>query len=74
MSVRAALDELSPDCSEILDRFFCRDESYRTIGAELELPVRHDREQDRPLPRTAARPPRAGKKTDRPASGGKVDD
>ena len=38
MSVRAALDELSPDCSEILDRFFCRDESYRTIGAELDLP------------------------------------
>ena len=38
LSVRAALDELSPDCSEILDRFFCRDESYRTIGAELDLP------------------------------------
>ena len=36
--MRAALDELSPDCSEILDRFFCRDESYRTIGAELDLP------------------------------------
>ena len=38
MSVRAALDELSPECGEILDRFFCRDESYRTIGAELDLP------------------------------------
>lgn len=38
MSVRAALGELSPECSEILDRFFCRDESYRTIGAELDLP------------------------------------
>ena len=39
LSVRAALDDLSADCSEILDRFFCRDESYRTIGAELELPA-----------------------------------
>jgi RNA polymerase sigma factor (sigma-70 family) len=38
MSVRAALDGLSPECGEILDRFFCRDESYRTIGAELDLP------------------------------------
>jgi RNA polymerase sigma-70 factor (ECF subfamily) len=38
MSVRAALDELSPECGEILDRVFCRDESYRTIGAELDLP------------------------------------
>ena len=38
MSVRAALDALSPECGEILDRFFCRDESYRTIGAELDLP------------------------------------
>jgi RNA polymerase sigma factor (sigma-70 family) len=39
MTVHAALDRLSPDCHEILDRFFCRDESYRTIGAELELPA-----------------------------------
>jgi RNA polymerase sigma factor (sigma-70 family) len=38
LTVQAALDGLSPDCREILDRFFCRDESYRTIGAELELP------------------------------------
>lgn len=38
LSVHAALDRLSPECHEILDRFFCRDESYRTIGAELELP------------------------------------
>jgi RNA polymerase sigma factor (sigma-70 family) len=38
LTVHAALDRLSPDCHEILDRFFCRDESYRTIGAELELP------------------------------------
>ena len=39
MTVRAALGRLSPECREILDRFFCRDESYRTIGAELELPA-----------------------------------
>lgn len=38
MTVRAALAELSPDCADILDRFFCRDESYRTIGEALELP------------------------------------
>ncbi len=38
LTVHAALDRLSPDCHEILDRFFCRDESYRTIGSELELP------------------------------------
>jgi RNA polymerase sigma factor (sigma-70 family) len=38
MTVHAALDRLSPECHEILDRFFCRDESYRTIGSELELP------------------------------------
>lgn len=38
MTVHAALAGLSPDCREILDRFFTRDESYRTIGTELELP------------------------------------
>jgi RNA polymerase sigma-70 factor (ECF subfamily) len=38
LTVHAALDRLSPECHEILDRFFCRDESYRTIGTELELP------------------------------------
>jgi RNA polymerase sigma factor (sigma-70 family) len=37
-AVRQALDGLAPDCREILDRFFCRDESYRTIGDELGLP------------------------------------
>jgi DNA-directed RNA polymerase specialized sigma24 family protein len=26
-------------CREILDRFFARDESYRTIGEALELPA-----------------------------------
>ncbi len=39
LAVHAALARLSPECHEILDRFFCRDESYRTIGAELELPA-----------------------------------
>lgn len=38
LTVHAALDRLSPDCREVLDRFFCRDESYRTISSELELP------------------------------------
>lgn len=38
LSVRDALGELSGNCQEILDRFFARDESYRTIGAALELP------------------------------------
>jgi RNA polymerase sigma factor (sigma-70 family) len=38
MSVRAALDAIGEPCREILDRFFCRDESYRTIGDALQLP------------------------------------
>ena len=38
LTLHAALDRLSPDCHEILDRFFCRDESYRTISADLSLP------------------------------------
>ncbi len=38
LTVHAAMNGLSSDCREILDRFFCRDESYRTISAELELP------------------------------------
>ncbi len=38
-AVHAALAELSPECSEILDRFFARDESYRTIAQELQLPA-----------------------------------
>ena len=36
--VRTALDSLSEECREVLDRFFCRDESYRTIAEELGLP------------------------------------
>ena len=37
-AVREALAGLSEDCREVLDRFFCRDESYRTIGEALGLP------------------------------------
>src|ERR1051326_8956906 len=39
MTVRAALDMVGDPCREILDRFFCRDESYRTIGDHLEIPA-----------------------------------
>jgi RNA polymerase sigma-70 factor (ECF subfamily) len=39
MTVRAALDQVGDPCREILDRFFCRDESYRTIGDLLDLPA-----------------------------------
>jgi len=37
-AVREALAALSAECQEVLDRFFCRDESYRTIGEELGIP------------------------------------
>ncbi|MFZ0342711.1 MAG: sigma-70 family RNA polymerase sigma factor [Gaiellaceae bacterium] len=39
MAVRAALDKVGDPCREILDRFFCRDESYRTIGESLDIPA-----------------------------------
>lgn len=39
MTVRACLDEVGENCKEILDRFFCRDESYRVIGEALDLPA-----------------------------------
>ncbi len=38
LAVRQALVRLPAGCAEILDRFFCRDQSYRTISAELDLP------------------------------------
>lgn len=38
-SVREALAELPEPCREMLDRFFCRDQSYRTIAEELRLPA-----------------------------------
>jgi RNA polymerase sigma factor (sigma-70 family) len=39
LSVHEALARLGGDCREILDRFFARDESYRTIGEALDLPA-----------------------------------
>jgi RNA polymerase sigma factor (sigma-70 family) len=39
MTVRAALDKVGDPCREILDRFFCRDESYRTIGDLFDIPA-----------------------------------
>ena len=37
-AVREAMAGLSEDCREVLDRFFCRDETYRTIGEALGIP------------------------------------
>ncbi len=39
LTVHEALARLGGDCREILDRFFARDESYRTIGEALDLPA-----------------------------------
>jgi RNA polymerase sigma-70 factor (ECF subfamily) len=39
LSVRQALSRLPPHQQEILDRFFARDQSYDTIGAELGIPA-----------------------------------
>jgi RNA polymerase sigma-70 factor (ECF subfamily) len=38
LSVHEALARLPGHCQEIVDRFFARDESYRTIGDALGLP------------------------------------
>jgi len=38
LAVHEALAILSDNCQDILDRFFARDESYRTIGEALDLP------------------------------------
>ena len=38
-AVREAMTTLSDTCQEMLDRFFARDQSYRTISEELELPA-----------------------------------
>jgi RNA polymerase sigma factor (sigma-70 family) len=38
LTVQEALRSLDENCAEILDRFFARDESYRTIGEALDLP------------------------------------
>jgi RNA polymerase sigma factor (sigma-70 family) len=39
LDVHEGLQGLSPNCREILDRFFSRDESYRVIGEALDLPA-----------------------------------
>jgi RNA polymerase sigma-70 factor (ECF subfamily) len=39
MTVRAGLEAVGENCRDILDRFFCRDESYRVIGEALDLPA-----------------------------------
>jgi RNA polymerase sigma-70 factor (ECF subfamily) len=38
LTVHEAMAALTENCREILDRFFARDESYRTIGDALGLP------------------------------------
>ena len=35
MAVRQALALIGEPCGDMLDRFFARDQSYRTIGDEL---------------------------------------
>ncbi len=39
LTVHEAMSALPDGCREILDRFFARDESYRTIGEALSLPA-----------------------------------
>src|SRR5687768_16999032 len=38
LAVHDALATLPDNCQDILDRFFAKDESYRTIGEALDLP------------------------------------
>ncbi len=39
LDVHEALVSLGPPCADILDRFFARDQTYRTIGDALALPA-----------------------------------
>jgi RNA polymerase sigma factor (sigma-70 family) len=39
ISVREGMEAVGDACREILDRFFCRDESYKAIGEALDLPA-----------------------------------
>jgi RNA polymerase sigma factor (sigma-70 family) len=39
LAVHDALESAPGHCREVLDRFFCRDESYATIGEALDLPA-----------------------------------
>ena len=38
LTVREALAAVGEPCSDLLDRFFCRDQSYKTISERLEIP------------------------------------
>ena len=38
LSVHQAMTGLPEHCQEVLDRFFCRDQSYHEIGEALEIP------------------------------------
>src|SRR5256714_9010942 len=39
LTVHEAMATMPDNCRDILDRFFARDESYRTIGEALDLPA-----------------------------------
>jgi RNA polymerase sigma factor (sigma-70 family) len=39
LTIRACLEAVGDPCREILDRFFCKDESYKAIGDALALPA-----------------------------------
>jgi RNA polymerase sigma factor (sigma-70 family) len=39
IAVRQALASIGEPCGDMIDRFFARDQSYRTIADELELPA-----------------------------------
>jgi RNA polymerase sigma factor (sigma-70 family) len=39
VTVHQALERLPEECRELLDRFFARDQSYRTLGEVLDLPA-----------------------------------
>ena len=39
LAVRQGLAQIGEPCGDMLDRFFARDQSYRTIGEELDLPA-----------------------------------
>jgi RNA polymerase sigma factor (sigma-70 family) len=38
LAVRQALAQIGEPCGDMLDRFFARDQSYRTIADELDIP------------------------------------
>ncbi len=38
LDVRAGVEQLPPHCREVILRFFIQDQSYRTIGEEMDIP------------------------------------